>query len=107
MTACHPIIKTEYIHSIDSVYFHTQDSIYIKEYRSGDTVYLTKDVIKIAYKDRYKCDTINRTDTVVKYINRTVKVPQKRFKLGFWIGILIGPILFIIYKIVKRYVFHN
>jgi len=48
----------------DTLLFH--DSIYIKEWRGGDTVFLTKNVLRLRYRDRWRTDTFYKatTDTV-------------------------------------------
>jgi len=48
----------------DTLRFH--DSIYIKEWRGGDTVFLTKNVLRLRYRDRWRTDTFYKaaTDTV-------------------------------------------
>lgn len=109
LVSCHPILKTEYIHHTDSIYIENTlyDSIYIKEYTKGDTVFVLKDNIKyqIQYRDRYKTDTVNKTDTIVKYINRTTKVRQKPFK-AYLYGI-ITAVLLVIGFIVYVKIFQN
>ena len=48
----------------DSVYLH--DSVFVNQYSKGDTVFVDKVVIKYAYKDKWRYDTISivRTDSV-------------------------------------------
>lgn len=76
-------------HTRDSVYLH--DSVYVDVYRKGDTVYLTRDRWRTAYRDRLLRDTVTvvRRDSVpyvdTKYVEKTKEMPwyDKLFlKLG-------------------------
>jgi len=48
----------------DTLLFH--DSIYIKEWQKGDTVFLTRNTVRLRYRDRWRTDTFYKaaTDTV-------------------------------------------
>lgn len=48
----------------DTLLFH--DSIYIKELQRGDTVFLTKNTVRLRYRDRWRTDTFYKAsaDTV-------------------------------------------
>ena len=61
----------------DSVYLH--DSVFVNQWVQGDTVYRDRVVMKYAYKDRWRYDTVAvlRADTV------SVPHPVER-ELGWW-----------------------
>lgn len=68
----HDTIHSE-VRSRDSIYLH--DSIYFETRLQGDTVYITRDRWRTAYKDRLQHDSIyiHKTDTII----RTVEVEKK------------------------------
>lgn len=91
-----PIIKTEYISKVDSIYL--RDSIFQMVETKGDTVYFTKNVYKTLYKAHN--DTVVKSDTITKpmYITKTVEVEKK---LNWFQNVLIYlGILFIIVIII-------
>lgn len=45
----------------DSVYL--RDSVYVREWQKGDTAYLAKYVTKYAWRDRWRVDTVYRSET--------------------------------------------
>ena len=61
----------------DSVYLH--DSVFVNQWQRGDTVYRDRVVMKYAYKDRWRYDTVAvlRADTV------SVPYPVEK-DLGWW-----------------------
>lgn len=102
-SACKTIERIEYVdrnHYIersDTLIQYDRDSIFVNQFVKGDTVFKTKYVEKIKYKDRIviERDTLKITNT--KTIKETVKVvPDWCYKsiigllflcigLGFWI----------------------
>lgn len=69
----------------DSVYLH--DSVSVNRWEHGDTVFVEKAVIKHAYKDRWRHDTISvvRADTVnVPYPVEKGLTAWERLRLETW-----------------------
>ncbi len=118
MTSCkhvEPIVQIEYRDSVrleykhDSIYLYEKDSIYIDRWRSGDTVYLTTEKWLTRYKDKIieVHDTLiidkSKTETVqVKYVPKFYKTCT----WGFWI-IIVCVVLFIVWKVAKRFYFRE
>lgn len=93
-----PIVKTEYVSKIDSVYIH--DSIYHEIIQINDTVFNTKFIYKDIYK--IKNDTICKTDTITKPIYLTKTEIKETNKLKWYQKFLIiFGIIFIIEFILK------
>ena len=74
-------VKTEYIHTLDSIY--TIDSIWIESKVLHDTVYLTK----YKYKETQviKRDTILKADTIpiIKEVEKVIEVnKQKKWQIA-------------------------
>lgn len=105
------VIKTEYINKIqyDSIYIRDSIDRYIK----NDTVYFTKVQDQVRYK--LKQDTIVKHDTIPKIITVTEKTEKvvEVNKLSSWqqafikmgelmLGILLGALMYVIYKIYKK-----
>ena len=96
-------IKTEYIHSVDSI--HTTDSIWIESKVIHDTVHYTQ--YKYRQIEVIKRDTILKVDTipVIKEVERIVEVnKQKKWQVALeYIGgvVCIVIIAFFIFKIKK------
>lgn len=91
---------------VDSCYIYEKDSIYID--RGGDTVYVER--VSVRYRDRLKCDTMIRSDTVVVSQQETVEVEKELNTLQkslmgsgavLWLICLI-IIITLIYKIFRR-----
>lgn len=82
-------IKTEYIHSIDSI--HTTDSIWIESKVIHDTVHYTQ--YKYRQIEVIKRDTILKVDTipVIKEVERVIEVnKQKKWQIALeYIGGLV------------------
>lgn len=59
-----PKTVTEYIEHtrVDSLYVH--DSVFVREYSSGDTVFVYKDRWHTDYRDRVYVDTVMRVDSI-------------------------------------------
>lgn len=103
--SCKTIRQIEYIDryhnnvSRDTIVQVDRDSIYIKEWQRGDTIYLTKYVERIKYKDRI----VIRIDTI-SVIENSVTTEVKRV-IPRWcyvtIILLLLSILFI-YLCIKR-----
>lgn len=98
-------IVTQYVTKIqhDTLISHIHDSVYYEVVKKGDTVFATKYVQKIAYKDRvvikvdtlYKDKIVNKEKEITKEVN---KVPTI-YKYALFLCILF--IVYIIYKIVR------
>jgi len=106
------IHDTTYVYNLqkDSIFLH--DSVYMERWYQGDTVYLSKYVEHIAYKDRVKHDSIyiNKQDTIVKTVIQ--EVPAKKSwidktmeTLGgiFMIVLFIALASLALFFIVKKY----
>lgn len=96
-------IKTEYIHSVDSI--HTTDSIWIESKVIHDTVHYTQ--YKYRQIEVIKRDTVLKVDTipVIKEVERIVEVnKQKKWQIALeYIGGVVSLLLtiFIGFKIKK------
>jgi hypothetical protein len=98
-------IVTQYVTKIqhDTLISHIHDSVYYEVVKKGDTVFATKYVQKIAYKDRvvikvdtlYKDKIVNKEKEITKEVT---KVPTI-YKYALFLCILF--IVYIIYKIVR------
>lgn len=97
------VYKTEYItkHERDSIYM--KDSIFIDRWRSGDTVYLTKEVFSIAYRDKLVRDTIQVHDSIRVPDIKYVKEKPKKTGWKYWFGCLTPIIIYILYKLLTKY----
>lgn len=106
-------IQQEYIHDtiVNTVYkdkiifdsIYKYDSIYV--YTKGDTVFITKD--KYLYKYNYIHDTINTTDTIIKYVTKTEEKIVEKKNWYIRIIVFIALILFIYFiglKIKKLFI---
>lgn len=99
LASCKTIKQVEYIDryhnnvSRDTITRIDRDSIYIKEWQKGDTIYLTKYVERIKYKDKVsiKIDTISVVKESVKTEVQKV-VPKWCF-----IYIIISIIIFFVF----------
>lgn len=97
------VYKTEYItkHERDSIY--VRDSIFIDKWRSNDTVFLTKEIFSIKYRDKIVRDTIQVHDSIrVPYTKYVVK-EKKKTGWKYWIGCLTPIIIYAGYKLLKKY----
>lgn len=93
--------RYEYItkHERDSIYL--KDSIFIDRWRSNDTVYLTKEVFNIAYRDKIVHDTIQVHDSIRVPITKYVKTTKKQ-NWKFLIGMILPVITYIGYKLIRK-----
>ena len=94
-----PQVKTEYItkHTRDSIF--QKDSVYI--YQRGDTVF--KNRFQFIYKDKWRTDTLIRSDTVsvVLKVKEEVKVNYltkwQAIRLNIFNYLIVGLIAVLIY----------
>lgn len=94
-------IKTEYIHTIDSIYLH--DSVFTSILQKNDTVYINK--YKYQTREVFKSDTVHVVDSIPKIVTLTKTVEVNKVstlqKILIYIGIigLLTLLIFIIRKI--------
>lgn len=65
--------KDSIITKIDSCYIYEKDSIYID--RGDDTVYVER--VCVRYRDRLRCDTMIRSDTIIVSQTETVEIEKE------------------------------
>ena len=83
--------NTKEVH--DTTYIDRHDSIYHTIFQKGDTIYDTKYVEKVRYKDRmvYKCDTLTRDSIQIqeKTIEKEITPKWCYYSLVSWLIIII------------------
>lgn len=90
-----------YQNRVDSVYLYTHDSIYIDRWQAGDTVYITKTVESVKFKDKIVLQ--RDTSYITKTETQTV-IQQKVPKWCWWcLGILILLFLLFIVRLLYRF----
>lgn len=99
------VIKYQTISVHDTLFQDTHDSIYVSITQKGDTVFNTKYVEKIKWRDHvvYSHDTIFR-DSIQVVQRESVKEVTKIPKI-FWLTLVISilAVLYICYKIKKKF----
>ena len=88
---------------IDSIYIFKHDSIVIQQ--KGDTVFSTKFLTKIMYLNKLKVDTIVKTDTVRKEIDKyeeNIIVQKVKFLDKVKYGFIFSLILLTLFIIIKK-----
>lgn len=97
--------QTQYVYKVkterDSIYM--KDSVFIDKWRSNDTVFLTKEIFSIAYRDKIVRDTIQVHDSIrVPYTKYVVK-EKKKTGWKYLLGCLTPIIIYAGYKLLKKY----
>lgn len=105
-TGCKQVeYQTQYVYKVkterDSIY--VRDSVFVDKWRSNDTVYLTKEVFNIKYRDKIVRDTIQVHDSICVTDIKYVKEKQKKTGWKYWLGCLTPIVMFLSYKLLKRY----
>lgn len=107
VSSCKTIERIEYIdkyHTIeksDTLIQYDRDSIFVDQFVKGDTVFKTKYVEKIKYKDRIviERDTI-KVDSVIKEVEVKKVVPEWCYKTI--IGLILLVLVLVIWIYIKR-----
>lgn len=106
-----PIVQTEYRDSVrvverrDSVWVERMDSVFVDRWRSGDTMYITKERWRVEYRDRIRevRDTIRDTQTRTETIEKRYIPFVYRLAMGFAVGMLVVGLIYIMLKRLRRF----
>lgn len=88
---------------LDSIYIYERDSVFVDRYVKSDTVFLTRTIERVKYKDvfRLQHDTIMQTE--MQTIVQTERYIPKFYKTCTWL--FFGLVILILGRIVIRIYF--